>query len=140
MRKFGICHIMDIGPHGVAPNAIHRLPIEEHGIQPASSISTVLLNARTGLLHYPVDYLTKSGIWSSYIAHGVIPLVVSPTRPTEMVDEGQHFLRLTDGYRISEDVADSVHQEGYDWYRTHAHSTQAARHFVDLMQRAKLAS
>jgi len=134
IRHLGIRRLVDVGSPGVAPKAIHGVPIEEHGIQPAKSISAVLSNARVGLLHYPVDYLTKSGIWSSYMAHGVIPLIVSPSRTTEMVHEGQHFIRLSSGGQISTDEAVSIHQEGHAWYQTHAHTAEAARSMLDLMR------
>jgi hypothetical protein len=139
MRDLGISRIIDIGSSGVAPKTIHGTPVEERGIQPAESISALLSNARAGLLHYPVDYLTKSGILSGYVAHGAVPLIFSPSRLTEAIHEGQHFIRMQSRTRISTDEAIAVHQEGYAWYQTNACSVEAARSILDLMHLCNLA-
>lgn len=139
MRDLGIRQIVDVGSPSAAPDAIYGLPIVERGIQPAGSISRVLMNARAGLLHYPVDFLTKSGICSAYLAHGAVPLILSPSRTTEIIHEGYHFIRLRDRKRISTDEATIVHQEGRVWYQKHAHSMEAARSMLDLMRISNLA-
>ncbi|PEN06506.1 hypothetical protein CRI93_09495 [Longimonas halophila] len=133
MRDLGIRRVVDIGSPGAAPEAISYMPVEERGIQSAESISALLSDARAGLLHYPVDYLTKSGIWSGYVAHGAVPLIFSPPRATETIHDGRHFIRLQSRTQISTDEAVTVHQEGYAWYQTNACTVEVARSMFDLM-------
>ena len=134
MHDLGIRGIKDIGSPEAAPKAIHGTPIEELGIQPAESVSALLSGARAGLLHYPVDYLTKSGIWSGYVAHGVPSIVISPPRCTRIIREGTHFTRwdpVSSPRSLSVDNFKKSHV--HDWYRQHAHSTIAAKQFMEAI-------
>ena len=134
MRSVGVSRVLDIGSKGAAPAQLHKLPIEEHGIQSSEAIGSIFRHARVGLLSYPVDYLTKSGIWSSYVAHGMLPLVFSLRRDTEVVHEGSHFLRLqSDAEAVAPDEAQHVAATAYRWYQTQASSESAARTFARLL-------
>lgn len=134
LQGIGIYQIVDVGSPGAAPETIHGLPIDERGIQPVEAISALLRKARAGLLHYPVDYLTKSGIWSGYVAHGVPSIVISPPRCTRIIREGTHFTRwdpVSPPRSLSVDNFKKSHV--HDWYRQHAHSTIAAKQFMEAI-------
>jgi len=123
MLDLGIHRIVDVGSPGAAPERIHGTAVEERGIQPAESISALLSEARAGLLHYPVDYLTKSGIWSGYVAHGLPTLVFSDEHPTEVVKNGVHYIRVDDGLPyVSKELLRKIGQVASSWYRDYAHS------------------
>jgi len=109
------------------------MAVEERGIQPAESISALLSEARAGLLHYPVDYLTKSGIWSGYVAHGVLPVILSSSHSTRLIEEGKHFIRWDIGEHSSLTSAETSAQTLSHWYQKNASSDNAACQFLDAI-------
>jgi hypothetical protein len=134
LGKVGVNRIVDLGQSEHPPDSIGDVPVEPHGIQPASSIGTHLRRATIGLLQYPVDYLMKSGVWASYAAHGLPVAIVSDSALTSL-EEGKHFLRVDSNTGIAGDperLAD-VGRNARRWYQSNAHSKQAAQTFCALI-------
>ena len=129
----GVERIVDIGTPGEAPESVHGCPVEEHGFIKAKTISTWLQHARVGLLHYPTDYLTKSGIWSSYVAHGVLPVIFSSPRSIHLIEKDKHFVRWSVGKHCSLASAGISARMLWHWYQEHACSGNAAHRFLDAM-------
>ena len=102
-------------------------------IYEAETISTWLQHARVGLLHYPTDYLTKSGIWSSYVAHGVLPGIFSSPRSIHLIEKNKHFVRWSVGEHCSLASAGISARMLWHWYQEHACSGNAAHRFLDAM-------
>jgi hypothetical protein len=136
MQSAGIERIVDVGAPVDSPIDVHGLPIERQGLQPAQAVQDVLLRARAGLLHYPISYLTKSGIWSSYAAHGVPPLIVSESQTTTEVSEGEHYVHLTADEELpSTGHLRSVGAAAWEWYQEEAKSHTTAKQVMDLLRR-----
>ena len=135
LKKAGVDRIVDLGQSNDPPASVGGIPVETRGIQPAEAISTHLRRARIGLLRYPVDYLTKSGIWASYAAHGLSAAIVSDSAPTSL-EEGKHFLRVDPNMGAAGDPEPltDVGRNARRWYQSHAHSKQAARTFDTLIR------
>jgi hypothetical protein len=135
MQCAGIERIVDVGAPVDSPGEVHGLPIEQQGLQPAQAVQDVLLSARAGLLHHPISHLTKSGIWSSYAAHGVPSLIVSEPQTTTEISEGEHYVRLTvDGELPSTGHLRSVGAKAWEWYQKEAESRTTAKHVMDLLR------
>jgi hypothetical protein len=135
LRDLSIDRIVDLGATDGIPDSVAGIPVDGHGIQPASTISAQLQQARIGLLQYPVDYLTKSGIWASYAAHGLPSLVISDPARSDPLEENCHFLRANPDGELSEKPdLKGVGNQARRWYQSHAHSKQAARTFDDLVR------
>lgn len=134
LRQAGVERVMDLGvpPDGVSYAG--DIPIEKQGVQPISAISAYICQARVGLLHYPVDYLTKSGVWSSYAAHAVPTVVISASAASGALEEGRHFMRLTTKEAGQEcpNLA-ALGCNARSWYQAEAASCRAARVFESLM-------
>jgi len=140
LAGFGVDRVVDLGSTDKNPDSVADIPVETHGIQPASRISTHLQRARIGLLQYPVDYLTKSGIWAAYAAHGLPCVVVSESAPSDPLEENRHFLRANqDGVLSDAPDLEAVGRRAREWYRGHAHSENAARLFHSLIEAPSLA-
>jgi len=138
LSDLGIDRLVDLGAIDEPLNSVGDIPVEAHGIQPASAISAHLQRARIGLLQYPVDYLTKSGIWAAYAAHGLPCLVVSEPAPSDPLEEGRHFLRADPEGSISEiPDLEAVGRRAREWYRAHARSENAAYLFASLMEEVR---
>jgi hypothetical protein len=134
LESVGVKQIVEIGSPSSSPETLYGLPIERRGIQPASNVSSLLLDARGGFLHYPASYLTKSGVWSSYIAHGVPPLIVSDEESTVSIQGGRHYLRMNEN-ALSLSRLRTLGREAWKWYRKNATSKMAARHVINLLAR-----
>jgi hypothetical protein len=117
------------------PSTVGNIPVEARGIQPASTISRHLRRASIGLLHYPVDYLTKSGIWASYAAHGLPAGIVSKAAAS-CLTEGKHFLRINAEEKSEYDSTKlaAIGMSARRWYQSTAHSKQAAHIFYRLIR------
>ncbi|PEN12618.1 hypothetical protein CRI94_13970 [Longibacter salinarum] len=135
LQSLGVKLVIDIGPPGAAPDQIGDIAVQERGIATVDEIGSLFKQARAGLLSYPADYLTKSGIWSSYIAHGVLPLVLSEAKPTAVIQEDEHFIRLKENRkRIPRNEAARVANNARFWYEEQASSQVAARTFLQIIQ------
>lgn len=135
LEGVGVDRIVDLGRSENTPCSVGGLPVEPHGIQPASAISTHLRRATVGLLQYPVDYLTKSGIWASYAAHGLPTVIISEASETDALNEGKHFIRWNcEGELSRGSCFADVGQAVWDWYQSEAHSSEAARTFRSVLQ------
>jgi hypothetical protein len=139
LTEFGVARVMDIGPSASLTDFSFGLQIEEKGILPAEEISGYLRNASIGLLHHSLHCLTKSGIWASYAAHGIPPLIAGNGHASEGLMNGKHYLRLERQHRGGKPenhLLPSIARNVHEWYETEAHSSQTARHLIDLLVRA----
>ena len=135
IQSAGIERIVDVGASGNSSEDVHGLPIERQGLQPARTVHEALLRARVGLLHYPIPYLTKSGIWSSYAAHGVPSLILSEPQTTPEVSGGEHYVRLNEDKELpSTGGLRSVGRAAWEWYQEEATSRKTAKHVMDLLR------
>jgi len=134
LKDLGVNRVLDLGPSDGSPDAVAGVPIDAHGIQPASVISEHLQQAKLGLLRYPVDYLTKSGIWASYAAHGLPTLIFSDASKSVPFEEGTPFLHVDpNGSRSKASGLAEIGRRAWEWYQTHTHSKEAARLFATLV-------
>jgi hypothetical protein len=106
---------------------ISDIATERRFVLSSASAAALLQQSRVGILEYPDHCLGKSGVFASYCAHGLLPVVVSSdgTRSHE-VHPGVHYLRTTD---IDGSVSLSRQQQIADnaraWYDQHSLSATA---------------
>jgi len=87
-----------------------------HGRLDAQSVSCILENASFGLVKYPVEYVSKSGVFAAYCAHGMAPILLSnnDTDSDDLV-AGKHYFtdipNLDDGRKTG--------QAAWEWYQPH---------------------
>lgn len=74
-EKLGIEKIIEIGPARSDQDKLNIPTIEYKGELSSDKISFILRNSKFGMIHYPEHLLTKSGVFASYIAHGVLPVI-----------------------------------------------------------------
>jgi hypothetical protein len=130
LENWGIDTVIDVGPSdAVVPDALST-KVDSRGLQPAHTISNLLLDARIGLLHYPAAYATKSGILAAYMAHGVVPVLVAPKPFGGRLEAGTHF--AVSGMPSAK--GKGIAQAAATWYDRHAHSRRAAETVWDLIE------
>jgi hypothetical protein len=115
--------ILDIGPP--LDTDIYKLievPIEVLGECSSEVISDILLNSWVGFLNYSTDPITKSGVFATYCAHGLVPIVHdAEIASTDKLISGNTYwnidLQPVDSFSLHEcpDIAENAHQ----WYQQH---------------------
>ena len=107
---------------------IPDIPTERKYVLSPSAASALLLESRIGILDYPDHCLGKSGVFASYCAHGMLPVLVSSDgSAANEVRPGQHYLRTNDiDAPVSLSRQQSVASNACHWYGDHNLATTAA--------------
>jgi len=123
--------IIDIGdPIELGLSSVGEVPIRYMGRQSATNLSSILLNTQVGFLNYNPGWLSKSGIFATYAAHGMMPINAS-NYPWEAdkIKAGKHYwtptLNENKINNFSLDEMQEIANSAYAWYSTHNLSTQA---------------
>ncbi|MFM2061318.1 MAG: hypothetical protein RLZZ507_988 [Cyanobacteriota bacterium] len=127
-QELEIEEILDIGPaldFDITP--INNIPVTCLGIKSAPEISSILSTSLVGFFNYPLEYLTKSGIFAAYCAHKVLPVGTwYAGQDLDGLVAGKHYW-LGDRYEQMMNLADGhiVADNAYNWYEKHNLSAQA---------------
>ncbi len=128
LKQEGIERIIDIGP---APEVVLPtlktlgIAVESMGILKNEEISKQLCKAKVGLVNYPSDVLTKSGISAAYLAHGLATVnTYAGDRTASELKDGIEFISTK---RLLTDQPDfkQIAKDGYNWYCGHNRSETA---------------
>jgi hypothetical protein len=142
LERLNVRHVLDIGPAPPAGARLGAARVEVLGLLPSVRISALLHGASLGLVCRNPAAMTKSGALAALLAHAV-PAVVAvrhaaPASGT--LRPGVHFLTLEHALATTAEATRTdlarVGGEALRWYRTHAHSSRAARTFLDLLPQA----
>ncbi|MCH6257385.1 glycosyltransferase family 4 protein [Puniceicoccaceae bacterium K14] len=96
------------------------ISIEVAGILDSMSIHSILSKARFGLLTYFPGYMGKSGIFASYCAHGLAPVLLNRDDSSEDgLSSGMNFLYIEDAIDYEIQEAESVAEKAWSWYSMH---------------------
>jgi len=117
--QLDISELIDIGPGSVAPSNLAARPVRALGALVEKHVSDLLAMARLGLIDYPRNFLTKSGVTASYFAHGVLVVNTSSIGrlPADMA-EGREFISI-DHLPIKGIDFVSIAIAGHSWYQPH---------------------
>jgi len=129
LSELKIDRILDIGPDLQLADRIAGRPVEALGVLPANQVSETLLASRLGLLDYPGNRLTKSGILAAYLAHGVFAFNLggdaSPAGEADVPPHGAGAASLDSIAAYGQATAAA----GHAWYRKHGVAVVARRLF-----------
>ena len=122
-QLLGIEEICDVGPSlHLKQTEIAGVCLIEKGKQPAPVISHLLSESVAGIV-YSTDNgrLAKSGVFATYCAHGLVPIVTHEKSPLmDGLQANEHFLfaglqAQTMAMELMQAIADAAHQ----WYSKH---------------------
>jgi hypothetical protein len=123
--KSGVETVIEIGS---GPGVSDKLHCSKYlGPLDASDVSAVLRKTQFGLLHYPSQYLAKSGVFAAYAAHGCVPIISGhDSGPSDGLQHGVHFLTFDD-LRGGLDTSkiQQISNNVFSWYSGHALQGQA---------------
>ncbi|TYQ23359.1 glycosyltransferase family 1 protein [Pseudanabaena sp. UWO311] len=141
-QSLDIQSILDLGtPTGIEPQTIGNVPILELGMQPAEKISEIMADAIAGFLNYNPNFLSKSGIFAAYCAHGLLPINVRGSDiPIDKIKLGEHYwisskVELKDIERMQ-----AISNNAHAWYSSHNLSSQSKIFFHILNTEIQLES
>ena len=135
-KKLQIEQIIEIGPErSDMGKVLFSIPIEYKGVLPAASVSEILQSVKYGFIHYPSSLLSKSGVFASYAAHGVAPIVLSDAHGKKS-DNKNKICCLSTTETVNPEV---VSQNCFSWYQDHS-VEKTSKVIFDLLTKKELFS
>jgi hypothetical protein len=112
--------IHDVGPPTALPIAEWTgLRCESHGELSPARISELFGATRYGVLDYTRSTLDKSGVFASYCAHGMVPIVFRhATPPSSGVKEREHYVTPSSSDWSDRETA-RISRNARVWYGQH---------------------
>ncbi|SEA34066.1 hypothetical protein [Variovorax sp. YR216] len=115
--------IHDIGPPQQDPALLQRFEQEgvvAHGKLSAAQVSIELSAAACGALAYPTDYVSKSGVFAAYCAHGICPVLLAKEYGSyDGLSPHVHYVPGFDTLDGSISNAKVIGREAREWYEPH---------------------
>lgn len=125
-RFLEIEEICDIGPPlNLNTSQIKGFPLVEMGQKSAFYISELMSDSLAGIA-YSIDnkILPKSGVFASYCAHGVVPILTKAnSSQADGLEHGTHFVFAGSQFRKLEiDLLQTIAYQAHKWYKEHSQS------------------
>ena len=121
-QRLGIEEICDVGPSlDLEQLEIAGIPFIQKGEQSAQAISRLLSDSLAGIV-YSTDNgrLAKSGVFATYCAHGLVPIVTQETSPLmDGLQAQTHFLFAGLQTSLSTVQLQAIAHEAHQWYNQH---------------------
>jgi hypothetical protein len=124
VRILGATEVLDVGSPLPLPATAGGVPVRALGALPAAEVSGLLLGSAAGFMVYPPTFLSKSGIFAAYCAHGTLPVCASDGRQSGdgAPSPGRHYW---DGSAASAGDFQAVADAARAWYLEHSGERQA---------------
>ena len=109
--------------------ALRANGVIQHGLMNENEVSHLMEHAMFGVLAYPVHFIAKSGVFASYCAHGICPILISDEY--EITDGLVPAKQYQPGFPSDTDAAltaQKIGGEAWAWYQGH----QLAEHAKQL--------
>lgn len=108
--------------------------VEVLGNLPAEQISEIFSKSLAGFFNYPTGYLSKSGIFASYCAHGLLPVGNwDKEQESDGVVAGVHFLAADDiNEKVNFSDIQKIADNAFYWYQSH-NLTVHSKTFTDIL-------
>jgi hypothetical protein len=125
--RLEISRAVDIGPRPPEQPDL-GVDVDIKGMLPADEVSHRLERAQIGLAYRRLDMLAKSGVVAAYLAHGVVPVIMSNGGRSEdaMLSHGTQYVTLNRTCSSSVEC-ENLSRRGFNWYSENAHSCVTAR-------------
>ncbi|MBO9514745.1 MAG: hypothetical protein J7549_11560 [Variovorax sp.] len=121
-RQAGL-EIHDIGapPQDAAlRQRLEQEGVVSHGMLSVEEVSAELSAAACGALAYPTDYVSKSGVFAAYCAHGVCPVLLAKDYGVhDGLSPHVHYVPGFEALTASNPDTRGIGQEARKWYEPH---------------------
>jgi len=97
------------------------IPVEQCNTMDAKEIHEILENSRVGLMNYSTGCLGKSGVFASYCAHGLAPVLLNPnSAEKDGLFQGSQYAQLKYAVHYQASRLDTVAEAAWKWYQGHS--------------------
>jgi hypothetical protein len=125
-RLLEIEEICDIGPPlHLKLSEIKKVPLVEMGEKSAQEISNIMLDSLAGIA-YSTDnrMLSKSGVYATYCAHGVVPIITqAKSSQADGLEAGTHFVFAgSQAKSLDIESLQAIADQAHRWYKNHSQS------------------
>lgn len=120
--QLGIAEVHDVGPayEGI-PQRIGAVPVIQYGCMEERGLSALLSQSLAGFVDYFPGYVAKSGIFASYCAHRMMPIMPQDGRSEDDgIRRGAHYHDLSLAAPAGLDEAQAVADAAWEWYQPHS--------------------
>ncbi len=120
-RLLDVEEICDLGPSlNLNISEIKGVPLVQMGEKPAQQISDLMSNSLAGIAYSNDNKkLTKSGVFATYCAHGVVPVITqAKSSQADGLEVGKHFV-FAGSTNINTESLQTIADEAYKWYKSH---------------------
>jgi len=125
-RLLEVEEICDIGPSlNLNTSKIKGIRLIEMGEKSVDDISNLMLDSLFGIAYSNDNKkLTKSGVFATYCAHGLVPIVTQyQSSLVDGLEVGKHFIFAGDrAQSIDIQTLQSIAGNAYEWYKNHNQS------------------
>lgn len=123
-RLLGVEEICDVGPPlNLKISEIKGVRLIETGEKSAHEISNLMLDSLAGI-SYSNDNtkLAKSGVFASYCAHGLVPVITqAKSSPADGLEDGTNFLFAgSQSKNLNIDSLQNIADLAHIWYKKHS--------------------
>jgi len=118
LQKLGVDEVLEIGERSSRhPPDIAGVRWHQCGVLSREEVSELFLQSRFGLLSYPRNFLSKSGVFAAYSSHRMVPVLLanSGSEVEELIPH-IHYLDGSDMDPIDTGTLQSVADECWHWY------------------------
>jgi len=133
-RDLGIEEIWDIGAKlEMDLPAINGIIIQTKGILESTEIGKIMADSKIGFFNYPTEYLSKSGIFAAYCAHGMLPVGITwVNQGVDGVVAGEHYWLSDKAGPITPELAGQIAANAHRWYLGHNVTSQAKTYMTKI--------
>jgi hypothetical protein len=137
-QLLGIEEICDVGPSlALDQSAIGGISLVQKGEQSAAAISQLLADSLAGIV-YSTDNgrLAKSGVFATYCAHGLVPIVTQEQSPVmDGLQAHTHFLfGGLQAQALSMERLQAIALDAHQWYNQHNQTNTVKAFASELTQ------
>jgi hypothetical protein len=117
LQSLFVEEVLEIGEPCSRPPSIAGIRWHQCGELSGKEVSELFLQSRFGLLEYPRNLLSKSGVFAAYSSHRMVPvLLAQPGSPVEELRPHIHYLDSSDMDSIDTTSLQGVADECWRWY------------------------
>jgi hypothetical protein len=133
LEKLSVDEVLEIGERcGSPPANIGRIKWRQCGSLSGKDVSELFLQSRFGLLYYPRNLLSKSGVFAAYSSHRLVPvLLAQPGSSVEEMRPQTHYMDSADIRSLDPATLQGIADGCWRWYGNNRSSGVCAKLYVD---------
>jgi hypothetical protein len=133
LEKISVDEVLEIGERcSQPPTNIGKVQWHQCGNLSGKKVSELFLQSRFGLLYYPRNLLSKSGVFAAYSSHRMVPvLLAQPGSSVEEMRPQIHYLDSSDMRSLETPTLQRIADESWQWYVNTRSSEVCKELYVD---------